>query len=93
MVPPSHQPGVPTNSALGGRVPTGVLPAGVVGMGRTADHPAVPAGGQPQASGSGAPRMVQNMSLSDQLTQLQLLLQNVGLREYLGNNNVFSKPQ
>ena len=93
MVPPPQQPGFPTNSALGGRVPTGVLPAGIVGMGRTAAHPAVQAGGQPLASGSGAPQDVQNMSLLDKLTQLTLLMQNTELREYIGKNNVFSKPQ
>ena len=93
MVPSPQQPGFPTNSALGGRVPTGVLPAGVVGMGRTAAHPAVHARGQPLASGSGAPQDVQNMSLSDKLTQLTLLMQNTELREYMGKNNVFSKPQ
>ena len=79
MVPPPQQPGFPTNSALGGHVPTGVLPAGVVGMGRTAAHPAVHAGGQPLASGSGAPQDVQNMSLSDKLTQLTLLMQKTEL--------------
>ena len=92
MVPPPQQPGFPTNSALGGRVPTGVLPAGVVGMGQTAAHPAVYAGGQPQASGSGATQNVLNMSLSDKLTQVTLLLQNTEIREYMAKN-IFSTPQ
>ena len=92
MVPPPQQPGLPSNSALVGRVPNGVSPAGVVGMGRTAAHPAVPAVGQPQASGSGASQNVLDMSLPDKLNQMTLLMQNTEIREFMAKN-LFSSPQ
>ena len=86
---PIHQPvapvaptGVPL-TARGGHVPTGVSLAESSLVGRPADHPAGLAGGQPLASGSGAPHMVQDVPVPDQLA---LLLRNVDLREYLGKN-------
>ena len=45
------------------------------------------------ASGSWDPQSVLNRSVSDQLAQLTLLLQNTELREFMGNNNVFAKNQ
>ena len=86
---PIHQPvasvaptGVPP-TVRGGHVPTGVSLTESSMVGRPADHPAGLAGGQPLASGSGAPHMVQNVPVQDQLA---LLSQNVDLREYLGKN-------
>ena len=67
-------------------MPTGVSLAESSLVGRPADHPAGLAGGQPQASGSGVPHMVQDVSVPDQLA---ILLRNVELREYLGKNYFF----
>ena len=84
---PIHQPvapvaptGVPP-TVRGGHVPTGVSLAESSMVGRPADHPAGHAGGQTQATGSGAPHRIHDMPLPDQLA---LILSNVQLRECLG---------
>ena len=75
------QPGVPSTARVGANFPNCVSLAESSMVGRPADHPAGLAGGQPQASGSGAPHRIQDMPLPDQLA---ILLRNVELRECLG---------
>ena len=76
------QPGVPSTAHVGANFPNGVSLAESSMVGRQADHPACLAGGsQPQASGSGVPQRIQDMSLPDQLAHI---LSNVQLMECLG---------
>ena len=81
-VSPVAQSGVLPTTCVGANFSNGVSQAESSRVGRPADHPAGLAGGsQPQASGSGVPQRIQDMSLPDQLA---LVLQNVQLRESLG---------
>ena len=77
--PPYALVGV-SSVALGGLVPTGAWPAGVVGVGGAATHQAAYTGGSnPSAPGYWDPQM---------LAQLSLHLQNIGIREAVDRNNV-----
>ena len=81
-VAPVAQPGVPSTVRVGDSFSDGVSLSGSSMVGRQAAHPACLAGGtQPQASGSGVPRPIQDMSLPDQLAHI---LSNVQLMECLG---------
>jgi len=79
--PPSGAPVGVSTVARGGHVPTGAWPAGVVGVGGAATHQAAYTGGS-------NPSFLWDPQMIAQMLQMQMQMQNMGVREGIDKNNL-----